>query len=321
YFGERAGARAFDELLGCVGEDPAMAPAVAILGMAYPVGLWAERCMEPVIMALLHEPAVVPGDTEDSLVVSTEEEEEVDGWGLDDDEDDVPVDDTLGMSKPRDEDYVAARKLILESTLLHVCIMLKGFVPATLASAELLDRVGQTCLWHHAVGDAEAMLLASVQGGMAELLRRTVHVLSDVGLDDLAVAWTQEFLRVPEKYRFAAGDSGHRWVGHLDCVVLGMSEAKQVDREEADGYEPGWGESDVELELDHDEAPEAPVTSGSESRGEQKAPDATVERSPDAVETPRLADSNNVEEQDDAEAAGWGDDDDIDLDAELENIQ
>ncbi|KAJ2603408.1 hypothetical protein GGF39_000132 [Coemansia sp. RSA 1721] len=301
-FGEKAGESAFGELLESVGDDPRMAPALAVLGMTYPIGLWAERCMEPVIMVLLHEPA----EKDDEEV-----EEEADGWGLDDDVEIEGPEQT--RTSASDLEYAAARDQILQSSLLHVCIMLRGFVPASLASPELLTQVGQTCLWQHAIGDAERHIVDTVPGGMAELLRRTVHVLCDVGMDDVAIAWTQVFLHVPRHYRFAGeGEGGRRWIEHLDCVVLGRTEVVEEEGEQPveEENEAGWGDSDVELELELE----------SESGGGADQHHTAIKR--DAENSPRLRDYIEEAGAEEGEAAGWGDDDDdIDLDAELDNLQ
>ncbi|KAJ2257081.1 hypothetical protein GGI13_001000 [Coemansia sp. RSA 455] len=307
----------FDALLDEVPSTPTMAAALAVLGLTYPDGAWAERCMEQVVYVMISAPDTVesnaiaehPDGNEDDDV------EEADPWAIDD----VPLDDDEHAAESQTADNVVpesslsaavdpeelarARDTVLSCASLHLAIMIHGYVSACLASPPLLAALAETLLHNRERiqhDDCQALLSAPmlIRGHgiepIHELFRRTVHTVAEIGMGDTALAWVYEFLGVPVLYRYLYRKrTVAMWLVHLDKVVLGdevgaATVSKLEDGVDSSAVEPeaGWGESDIEL--DDDELPNEPAKA---SVGE-------------------------CQDLDEEEAeVGWGEDD-VDLDAD-----
>ncbi|KAJ2063659.1 hypothetical protein GGI17_001595 [Coemansia sp. S146] len=306
----------FDALLDEVQSTPTMAAALAVLGLAYPDGAWAERCMEQVVYVMISAPDTVEPSDIANHPDDNDEEEEADPWAIDD----VPLDDDdnhAGESQIVDdivpessspasvnpEELARARDTVLSCASLHLAIMIHGYVSACLASPPLLAALAETLLHSRdriQHGDCQALLSAPmlIHGHgiepIHELFRRTVHTVAEIGMGDTALAWVYEFLGVPVLYRYLYRKrTVAMWLVHLDKVVLGDERAgiatvsKLEDGDDSSAVEPeaGWGESDVEL--DDGEQPNEPAKTN----------------------------TGDCQDLDEEAEAGWGEDD-VDLDAD-----
>ncbi|KAI8325736.1 hypothetical protein GQ54DRAFT_194115 [Martensiomyces pterosporus] len=314
------GARVFEALLLEVQDDPTMAAPLAALGLSYPDRTWAERCMEPIIYVMLAAPTDdAIGESEGAEAANVEEDvpaladdADDDPWGIED----VPLDDDQAAEKvpdaddtdadagsvPTPEQLAMARRAILDSTLLHLAIMIRGFVSACLASPPLLEALGATLLHSQDKVQREECqdLLRSqipapqIQGVLPihELFRRTVHTVAEVGMEDVALRWIYAFLDVPGLYRcMASKRMVEQWFEHLDRVLLGN---EAVERSKA--------------------AALSSVSQGSADSADA-GPALSVENSDELV-----AGSDGPGAADDDGSAGWGESDvDIDLDSDLDD--
>ncbi|KAJ1823472.1 hypothetical protein GGH91_000774 [Coemansia sp. RSA 2671] len=288
-FTREIGDLVFDTMLEEVQGAPTMAASLAVLGLAYPDGAWAERCMEQVVYVMISDPgAEEPKEVADLPV----EEEEEDPWAiddvpLDDDDDDGHLDNTAESQNAVDtavvaesspivvdpEELARARDNILSCASLHLAIMIHGYVSACLACPSLLAALAETLLRRQdriQHDDCQALLSAPMlmRNGVEpihELFRRTVHTVAEIGMGDTALGWVYEFLGVPVLYRYLYRKRTVAvWLEHLDQVVLGNeyaavdAEAKSENGPSASVVEPepelepenGWGVSDVEFDDD-----------------------------------------------------------------------
>ncbi|KAJ1951883.1 hypothetical protein GGI12_006382 [Dipsacomyces acuminosporus] len=300
------------------------------------------------------------GEVEDVLDLG---EDEDDPWGIEDvalegnnagqlTEDTHADTHAAESSSPTPEQLLLAKSMILENSLLHLAVMIRGFVSACLASPPLLDTLGRTLLRSQdKIESDECQELLNTQVANArvygispihELFRHTVHTVAEIGMEDVAMRWTYEFLDMPRIYRYMTSKrTVEQWLGHLDKALLGDKAAELRAREiiakpdleprdldqqvpaeasratdadaDADAVEDdldinvdddagGWGESDIDIDLDSD------LNTQPVDKNPSPAADAPID--------PDVSKEDNNDE-----AAGWGDDDDdIDLDADLENL-
>ncbi|KAJ2486313.1 hypothetical protein EV174_001184 [Coemansia sp. RSA 2320] len=352
HFTGAVGCQVFDGLLEEARADLSMAASVGVIGLAYPDGAWAERCLEAVVHTM-----TITDPLEDSAGVAAGGEmggdDDEDPWGIDD----VPLDDEQPVvavlpdhpglpdrqalpdrsALLNPEDLARARGAILGCASLHLAIMIRGHVSACLASPPLLSALGETLLRSpdKTHSDDCAALLSSPHlytppapgvEPIHELFRRTAHTVRDVGMDTVAMAWVYEFLGVPLFCRRPpAKRTALRWLAHLDRVVLGEARGNT-----AFGDLVGLGEHGFSAKAGDVAEPEPEAEAGwgesdvelgddDEAHGEEPATDC---REPKPVLQPR-AEAQAVLDQRHAAAAaedGWGDDDDIDLDADLDGL-
>ncbi|KAJ2500027.1 hypothetical protein GGH96_003065 [Coemansia sp. RSA 1972] len=196
-----------------------------------------------------------------------------------------------------DEDNAThVRDHILRNSWLHVGIVVRGFVSASCAVPGLLNAIGRTlqntraldsCVLEHFVPNTVHPAL--------ELMCRAVHTLCEIRMHDVAVAWVYECLSVPRMLRFGGRGKVDMWVRQLDAVAgRNKCVVKDEGTEQLSGHKDeyedmhAWGD-DVDIDVEDVDDTDAQV--------------------PDS----RLLE---LEILDDA----WGDDDSIDLDADLINL-
>ncbi|KAJ1941628.1 hypothetical protein FBU59_003447, partial [Linderina macrospora] len=344
-FTSAVGETAFEELLEETQRDPMMAGSLALMALAYPDQAWAERCLESVIYVMMMAPA---SESEIADAESPEELDDEDPWGIDD----VDIGETEEEAEqeetgPSQAELFAARTSILSNAALHIAIMIRGFVPASLASPALFDALEATLMYGRSMVTSDpacqALLSALIQTShlqgtapIDELFRRTVHTMGAVGMEDRALLWVYEYFGVPSVQRFAArAGTVKRWLGHLDRVLLGETYERRSEEEvqvpnvsegagdvlvedDEDDEDAGWGESDVDLD---DEEIDVLPTGAKETVVEPDAKKLTKEPAAAAVAVPTVKTVEAEDDDDDEEEGGWGDDgSDIDLDADLERL-
>ncbi|KAJ1949336.1 hypothetical protein EC988_004812, partial [Linderina pennispora] len=337
-FTSLAGDQAFEQLLEEAQQDPMLAGPLALLALAYPDQAWAERCLESAIYVMMMAPASESeiegtGSSEEPGSGDGDEEDDEDPWGIEDveigDDEEAGAEKDEEKSGPSPAELFAARTAILTSPALHVAIMIRGFVPASLASPALLDALESTLMYQRrAVASdpaCQALLGALIQtshlAGTApidELFRRTVHTMSAVGMEDRALLWIYEYFGISPVQRFAArAGTVKRWLGHLDRVLLGEEYERRDEAQKAGGGalavdaedDAGWGESDVDLDEEIGVPPAA------------KEPEQAVKPTAKELGAEPTAVAKAEDDHDDDDEGGWGDDgSDIDLDADLERL-
>ncbi|KAJ2121517.1 hypothetical protein IW147_004192 [Coemansia sp. RSA 720] len=189
----------------------------------------------------------------------------------------------------------SARDHILCSTWLHIGIVVRGFVSASCAVPGLLNAIGRTLQNSRSDSVLAYHVPGSVQPAL-ELMCRAVHVLCEIGMHDVAVAWVYECLGVPRMLRFGVRGQVDMWVRQLD-VVAGRNVDVKVEDE--DKHEDKGDEGTEHLE------------SGLEDEDEDTHAWGDVD-----IDVDDIAQVPDAEQILDA----WGDDDSIDLDADLINL-
>ncbi|KAJ2664967.1 hypothetical protein IWW48_000581 [Coemansia sp. RSA 1200] len=160
-FTQSAGARVIGGLVADARRIPAMVVPLATLAMlAYPGTEWAEQSMELVVYVATKVEAAksTQAATETALahndgnIEGEEEEEGGSAWGLEDDlvelsdndDDNDKVDD--GSDSATIAEYLPAYAEVLHCTALHMAIVACGYVSACAACPELVDALGHTLL-------------------------------------------------------------------------------------------------------------------------------------------------------------------------------
>ncbi|KAJ2146070.1 hypothetical protein IW136_000738 [Coemansia sp. RSA 678] len=190
---------------------------------------------------------------------------------------------------------------ILQSSYLHVGIVVRGFVSASCAVPGLVDAIGRT-LRARAVDRAvdrrvlEYCVPNTVHPEL-ELLCRAVHVLCEIGMQGVAVSWVYECLGVPKHMRF--GGRSQMWVRQLDAVA-GRNVVCVDEKDEETGH----------MESGHEDEETGHVESGHEDEDVHAWGDDVD------IDVDDIAHVSDAEQVHDA----WGDDDSIDLDADLINL-
>ncbi|KAJ2761996.1 hypothetical protein H4S06_000905, partial [Coemansia sp. BCRC 34490] len=166
-FTHPAGERVIGALVADTRRTPAMVVPLATLAMlAYPGTEWAEQSMELVVYvatkaeAAKSTQAATATETalahNDGSVEGEEEEEGGSAWGLEDDLDELSdndndngnVDDNIdaGSDSVVITEYLTAYSEVLRSTALHMAIVASGYVSACAACPDLVDALGHTLL-------------------------------------------------------------------------------------------------------------------------------------------------------------------------------
>ncbi|KAJ2517477.1 hypothetical protein GGI11_003139 [Coemansia sp. RSA 2049] len=166
-FTHSAGERVIGALVADARRTPAMVVPLAILALlAYPGTEWAEQSMELVVYVATRAEAAkstqAATETETALahndgsVEGEEEEEGGSAWGLEDDLDELSDNDNdngnvndnidAGSDSAAIAEYLTAYSAVLRCTALHMAIVASGYVSACAACPDLVDALGHTLL-------------------------------------------------------------------------------------------------------------------------------------------------------------------------------
>ncbi|KAJ2850626.1 hypothetical protein IWW36_001737 [Coemansia brasiliensis] len=342
---ERVGSQVFDKLIPEARRRGELVCPLAELALLYPQASWVEPVVELVVYAL-SQASNLPQD-----IQSTGGDVE-DAWDIDDD--DILSDEGEDQMKNADLAY----KNILTNSWVHLGLAFHKLISLALPYPQLLSSIKNTLFDYSCMSELppadRSILCYHIQSngvsGILEVLCRCVHLLRDFGLYREAILWIYEALNVPLQYRYDVreGKVAEMWIKQLDCLCLSKHKEKSEDYVVKDDSNPlqlqrekqvasslsgslqlrdeeqaanAWG-ADMDIDLYDKEdhlASNQTVPEINQNADAVLQDNASVPSTVAATKAPEtvLATSDGVIEDNDH---AWGDVDDIDLDADLENL-
>ncbi|KAJ1801623.1 hypothetical protein LPJ59_000112 [Coemansia sp. RSA 2399] len=141
-FTQIAGSQAFGALVADARRDPSIVAPLATLGLAYPSDVWAEQCMELVVYAMAAAESASAQEPSEAALGSGDEDN--DAWDIDDD--DLLLESGDEPPPPPPAEYGRAGAMIVDSAALHVAIAAQGYVAACAGSPRLVEALGRTLI-------------------------------------------------------------------------------------------------------------------------------------------------------------------------------